>query len=167
MKYFTYRPANTMTTLVGMEKSDIISTIEYYIHARHEGLIKPGESDIAEENSISIEVASPLTHMDQYISAPIREGVELYVNANAYPYLMDIVSDFDTFLKDNKRAELYKFNADLGGMWLLPRFIMDGIGSYDWKQHEQQMEEWLHQREDALDYLEDKGVLIRPNKGKK
>jgi hypothetical protein len=148
--YFSHQLPNTLTLFIGTEKSQVIKTLEYYKFERGQSRIAiPDEKELLNLEGVIISCAFPLLNKDQFIEATVRENVRFDVNANFYQEIQKIAANY----KELKRAELYKFDPglELFGLWFLPEYIMQGLQEYNWKQHEEQVNEWLKVRAAAIE----------------
>ncbi len=78
----------------------------------------------------------------QRIEISLTEGLVMAVNASAYT---DVVM-FPYKTAGNLRGSLYKFAVPTEiSQWFISQEVVDLIQSYDWRQHQAQMEQWIDQ----------------------
>ncbi len=157
--YFVYYPPNGGAVFVGNNKEQIKQTVKHYAdRGDQKELVVPTEREILElQGDINVTVALTMAHVDHNVSARVRPRAVFHVNANAIDYVQRVASDYEKL----KRGDLFKFEPGLSalGLYFLPEDVMQGLRSYDWSQHQSQIEKWLTQRDVAITEGRRRGFL--------
>src|SRR3989344_7658426 len=152
-RYFGYQIPNTNATLIGTQPKQIVKIIEYYHKEREmwKDVSVPSRDQIYELEEINITCVFPLAKVDHNIRAEVRPNFIFWINSNAFDYMKEVAASYEEL----KREELFKFQTlPIFGLWFLPEYIMQGLRKYKWQQNQQQIDEWLSERERDLDVAE-------------
>lgn len=162
MAYFHYNVPNSASFFIGDTKREILETLNYYRNERgQKDFDIPNENVISSVERFVVNCAFPLLHKDHFIEAEVCKGAIFDINANALDYVKGVGQNYEPF----KRGSLFKFQTlDLFGLFFLPESVMKGLRDYDWKPHEEQVREWMLEREGVLNEAESRGHLARVRK---
>lgn len=165
MRYFQYRP-NRLVAFVGMNPKEITDSV-FYVLGKDvaEGRVSTNAplptDEIQEVENLKIRCENPVLIPEYTISAPVREGIELAINANVFRH---VLSQIDTLQQDReslRRGELFEFSPmtkedpALPFYWLLPGYVVDGMIEYNWEQHFEEVKDWEQERGRRLQQLRD------------
>ncbi|HLC56337.1 MAG TPA: hypothetical protein VJJ23_03830 [Candidatus Nanoarchaeia archaeon] len=150
MEYFHYEFPGQKLVLIGTEKEQIIKTMEYYSARYGVGnIVIPTENQIRNILKIDIGCSFPPKVNDQSFTAEVRDNVSFEIYSNAFYYVRFLSDNYDKINEKGsfryRRGELFKFDTGLKawGVYLLPKYIMEGLREYNFDQHEAQVIEWL------------------------
>ena len=158
MVYYHYQLPRTNGTFFGINKTQIVKTVETIIYDLVDSNLKiPDEKEINEVKGIHLWWVYPLSVEDHFLEVKIRDDVIFSVNANAYNKLKFYL------VVHKKLGELYEIQPNHLSVVFLPEEIMNNFWNYNWKKHEKEFEEMILDREKRLNNLEDMNVIKRFN----
>jgi hypothetical protein len=141
-----YSHQTRFAELIGSEKHEIIDTIAYYQKHQDSSLRIPSEDEISTitESPLTISWFNHLFSKKHWIDCPIAPDVLLRVNANAYA---DVTEYAATARATQRRARLFKLYGSSPHVRLfIPEQVINAMESYDWAQHQRDVETMLDAR---------------------
>lgn len=143
MILYDYIEPTSMSRFLGSTPQQIQDTLRYYKYERGKDRVKiPSLDQIPIMTDAMIVATTSVSSGHQRIEISLTEGLVMAVNASAYT---DVVM-FPYKTAGNLRGSLYKFAVPTEiSQWFISQEVVDLIQSYDWRQHQAQMEQWIDQ----------------------